>query len=161
MGLGSEWVGVVGTLAGFVAGGIVTHVVERARFKRERGAQVADLRREKLEELYQAVERQRTAVAATIYHVQNLAAGMPIPDEAKHWDTSTLTLLTTIYLPTARPALDAAVSTLVVFVQQVTAIDDDHANAEALKTAFGAADSFQRKAEELQRLTADAARALL
>lgn len=159
--LGAEWAGVVGTLGGVAIGGIVSHVVEGARFKRERATRIADIRREKLEELYQAIEHQRAAVASGMVHTMSIAGGLPQPEEVKKHDTSKLAMLVGIDLPTAQPALEAMESAFGTHGLRLAALIPRPRSAEALTAALESSNLFQRAAVEFQRVVAEGARATI
>lgn len=131
---------------------------EEDRFKRERVAQAKDLRRHQLEELYQAVEHQRTAVSSLMVGALSIAANLPRPEEVVKYDTSKLAMLVGIYLPSVQPLLDEMMTKLdahgLAMVKFAT-------GKGGLETAHNAANDFQKAAQALQVAIAEAARHLV
>lgn len=61
--MSEAWIGLVGALAGTAVGGLITHLIERARFSREASREWVNLRRTKLEEIGKVTEELRLAYA--------------------------------------------------------------------------------------------------
>lgn len=147
------WIGLIGALSGTAVGGLVTYLVEHAKFRREKKWEWATLRREKLEEIGQVTEEFRQHYAsvadAALKHSKGIMANLPRIEEASY-PLPRLMVLIRFYAPELEAELGAladkenVVKATVAVLAERSRLDDGRFNLPAL-------DALLRAEEDLGR----------
>ena len=86
MAIDAAWIGIIGTLAGTVAGAVAAHFQSKSQFTREKESQKRDMIRGKLEEAHKAIEEVKLAfMSCTGNAMTRVASGQVSEEKPLHF----------------------------------------------------------------------------